>query len=199
MWVKANWSVASTAQKRRSTGRIATAVLPLLLLLLLPSLSLCSHIFFPFLDDDDPSTYPGAEESCEEAIDRNCDGSVGEGDDDGDGISSCDDCDDSDPSSGYPTDFYPDVDRDGFGDEGLVESACEAPLGYVSLVGDCNDSDPAVNPDATESCDGVDEDCDGETDEDAIDEATFYVDADGDGQQRASDHDTVECSGFHQQ
>ena len=31
--------------------------------------------------------------------------------------------------------------------------------------GDCDDSDPEVNPDSDETCDGRDEDCDGVVDE----------------------------------
>ena len=47
---------------------------------------------------------------------------------------------------------------------------------------DCDDSDPLINPDGTEACDGEDNDCDGEVDEeDAIDQPTWYADADGDG------------------
>ncbi|MBI4701385.1 MAG: endonuclease [Deltaproteobacteria bacterium] len=47
---------------------------------------------------------------------------------------------------------------------------------------DCNDDDPEVNPAATERCNGVDDDCDGLTDEpDAADAATWYQDLDGDG------------------
>ena len=34
--------------------------------------------------------------------------------------------------------------------------------------GDCDDSNPSVNPAATEQCDGVDEDCDGQVDEDDV-------------------------------
>ncbi len=57
-----------------------------------------------------------------------------------------------------------DADGDGYGDD------------------DCDDADAAVNPYAPEICDGQDNDCDGETDEDdALDAATFYADADGDG------------------
>ncbi|MBM3963032.1 MAG: hypothetical protein FJ306_14195, partial [Planctomycetes bacterium] len=44
---------------------------------------------------------------------------------------------------------------------------------------DCNDSDAAVNGGAVEVCDGVDNDCDGQIDEDVQD--TWYADADGDG------------------
>jgi hypothetical protein len=46
---------------------------------------------------------------------------------------------------------------------------------------DCNDLDETVHPGAPELCNGRDDDCDHEVDEDAIDETAFYRDADGDG------------------
>ncbi len=52
--------------------------------------------------------------------------------------------------------------------------------GYASPV-DCDDTNPAVHPEADELCNGVDDNCDGLVDEDAVDMFTFYVDADGDG------------------
>jgi hypothetical protein len=43
---------------------------------------------------------------------------------------------------------------------------------------DCDDSDPDVNPGATEICNGVDDNCDGQIDEGCY---PYYRDADGDG------------------
>ncbi|RME19468.1 MAG: hypothetical protein D6806_18240, partial [Deltaproteobacteria bacterium] len=44
---------------------------------------------------------------------------------------------------------------------------------------DCDDSDPEVHPGAVERCNGIDDDCDGQTDEDFKDAG--YTDADADG------------------
>ncbi len=46
---------------------------------------------------------------------------------------------------------------------------------------DCDGADPSVRPGATESCNGVDDDCDGEIDEGDAAPGTFWADADGDG------------------
>ena len=61
-----------------------------------------------------------------------------------------------------------DADRDGFADAALGGD-------------DCNDYDPAVNPAAAERCNGVDDDCSGEVDDDPTDAAYWYTDGDGDG------------------
>ena len=45
---------------------------------------------------------------------------------------------------------------------------------------DCNDADVQVHPQAVERCDGMDSDCDGEIDEDAVDALAWFQDADGD-------------------
>ncbi|GEM_PF-3061067 len=44
---------------------------------------------------------------------------------------------------------------------------------------DCDDQDPDIHPGAAESCDGVDDDCDGHVDEGVT--TTWYADADHDG------------------
>ncbi|MGB0638834.1 MAG: MopE-related protein [Myxococcota bacterium] len=63
----------------------------------------------------------------------------------------------------------PDIDEDGDGD------------GFIS-ANDCDDTEAAAYPGADERCDGIDNDCDGQTDEsDAIDQSTFFSDLDGDG------------------
>jgi hypothetical protein len=52
---------------------------------------------------------------------------------------------------------------------------------------DCDDGDPAVYPGADEWCNGIDDDCDGETDEyDAVDTTAWYPDEDGDGHGQSS-------------
>jgi hypothetical protein len=59
--------------------------------------------------------------------------------------------------------FYKDVDGDG----------------YYAFE-DCNDNDPAIHPGATELCDGIDSDCDGLADDNAL-LLSFFADTDGDG------------------
>jgi hypothetical protein len=80
--------------------------------------------------------------------------------------------------------WYPDADGDGFGDaDGESIVACEDPGdGWVANNRDCDDEDPSAWPGAADaSCDGVDQDCDGVVDEDALDAGTFYADNDQDG------------------
>jgi hypothetical protein len=50
--------------------------------------------------------------------------------------------------------------------------------GYPAST-DCDDTDPAIHPDATEACNDVDDDCDGSVDDGAG--TPWYPDADGDG------------------
>ena len=77
---------------------------------------------------------------------------------------------------------YPDEDGDGFGvAEGRITPCKTLPEGYTDNSEDCDDDDPEIHPDAEETCDGLDNDCDFETDEDATDQRTFYRDTDADG------------------
>ncbi len=78
--------------------------------------------------------------------------------------------------------WYADGDGDGYGNAASSTMACDAPSGYVADASDCNDGDASINPAAAESCDGVDNNCDGSVDPDSsVDASTWYSDYDGDG------------------
>ncbi|MFT5583669.1 MAG: hypothetical protein ACI9VR_001249 [Cognaticolwellia sp.] len=81
-----------------------------------------------------------------------------------------------------PSQWYPDFDGDGFGDSAHSFSACSAPANYVADALDCDDTNSAVNPSATEVCNGIDDNCDGNLDDaSALDALTWFADSDGDG------------------
>ncbi len=112
-------------------------------------------------DDADAGQFPGAAERCNNE-DDDCNGLI-----------------DDDPiDEGY---WFGDGDGDGFGDVSNQARGCEAPAGFGTDIGDCDDSDPAINPLATETCNSIDDDCDGVIDEDGNgNRAPWYLDADGD-------------------
>lgn len=71
--------------------------------------------------------------------------------------------------------WFRDADGDGFGSTTDTISSCDAPPGFVSNSGDCNDNSSLVHPGAIEACDGVDNNCDGSVDQgcddpDSVDE-----------------------------
>jgi len=76
--------------------------------------------------------------------------------------------------------WYADLDGDGFGDPRSSVEACEVPWAYVANADDCDDDDASSHPGAIDPCNGIDEDCDGELDEDGQNQ-TLYLDADRDG------------------
>ena len=123
-------------------------------------------------DDDDDGVNPAASEVCN-GVDDDCDGLV-------------DDEDDSLDASTTNT-FYEDLDADGFGSDVVVAVTCADEVdGAVTNNEDCDDGDSAVNPAASEICNGLDDDCDGDIDDDdsSLDtstRSTWYDDADGDG------------------
>jgi hypothetical protein len=61
--------------------------------------------------------------------------------------------------------FYVDADMDGFGDSDQQITGCDIQLGQSFNPGDCDDSIAAINPQADELCDDIDNNCDGVTDE----------------------------------
>ena len=114
-------------------------------------------------DDADATISPDADELCD-GVDNDCDGELDE--------------DDAVDASAWNVDS----DGDGYGDAGSTVSACTQPSGTTTDTTDCDDADAAINPAASELCNGVDDDCDGDIDEDsAVDVATWYYDMDGDG------------------
>ena len=86
----------------------------------------------------------------------------------------------NDGSCIMPVTYYADSDSDTFGNLNSTLSACSQPSGYVTNSTDCNDSNSAIRPTATEICNTFDDDCDGLTNE-GITFLTYYADSDGDG------------------
>lgn len=107
-------------------------------------------------DDTDETLHPGATEVCN-GKDDNGNGQIDEG---------------------VTTTYYLDDDGDGYGSSVTI-NACAAPAKYVTNNTDCDDNSSSVHPNATELCNGIDDDCDGQIDEGV--KTTFYFDKDGDG------------------
>ncbi len=75
--------------------------------------------------------------------------------------------------------YFQDLDNDGYGNVEITTDACIAPNGFVSNFDDCDDNNADLNAGAIEICNGIDDNCDGESDEYVMN--TYYLDADQDG------------------
>ena len=79
-------------------------------------------------DDADPTAFPGAPEQCDDT-DDDCDGDLDE-----DAID--------------PLTWYADHDADGYGTADDIETACDAPTGFVGEDTDCDDTSATIHPGA---------------------------------------------------
>jgi len=113
-------------------------------------------------DDTNLSVYPGATEICD-GIDNDCNEVA-----------------DDDYARGGQI-YFLDRDNDGFGVWEQAKVRCAAPTGYVDNSEDCADDDADVYPGAPEFCDKIDQDCNGEVDDEAVDAVAYYTDFDLDG------------------
>ena len=115
-------------------------------------------------DDLNSDQNPGAPEVCGNGVDDNCNGSQ------------------NDLDAAGCTTYYFDGDNDTYG---LASHRCLCAVAgsYRALKGgDCDDATAAVNPGATETCDALDNNCDGNVDENGATGCTVrYYDADNDG------------------
>lgn len=156
-------------------------------------------------NDEDPSIHPGAlDPECPDGIDQDCDGHDGDPfiacnffplDRDGDGYEEGHDCNDSDPTvyPGAPEDCCTTVDNNCDGIIGPTEDIiCNCFFGEdadgdgfftfsdFGAPADCDDSDPAIHPEAEEICgNDIDENCDGVAEPCVV--VNPLPDADGDG------------------
>ncbi len=112
-------------------------------------------------DDADATNYPFNDEVCDSA-DNDCDGTA---------------------DNGLEfLDWYPDNDGDQHGDPAGHVNICDGPPapGWVQLGDDCDDSAATNYPGNNETCDGLDNDCNGLID-DNVSNTDYYQDTDGDG------------------
>lgn len=79
-----------------------------------------------------------------------------------------------------PITVYRDYDQDGYGTDLVSGLDCAASAQWADQDNDCNESNAAINPGATEVCNLVDDNCDDQIDE-GLQNITVYLDEDGDG------------------
>jgi hypothetical protein len=109
-------------------------------------------------NDANSEVHPDATDTSCDGVDSNCDGQTDE-----DGMVSS----------------FLDADGDGYGNETATPVIqCEVPDGFAPNNDDCNDDLVAINPNASDICDHVDNNCNNIVDEDAP--IVCFTDADGD-------------------
>lgn len=120
-------------------------------------------------NDQDPDIRPGAPERCG-PIDADCDGLIGDLD--------------PDVPQGARILAWADDDGDGFGDPtSPIRDCIPDPATTADNALDCNDDRDAAFPGAPETCNGLDDDCDGAidaSDPDVVGLVRFWADRDAD-------------------
>lgn len=111
-------------------------------------------------NDNNAKIHPNAVEICN-GVDDDCDGLT----------------DDADPGITGQLTWYQDYDGDGYGNDAVSILACFQPAGYVSNHDDCVDNNSDIHPGVVETCNSLDDDCDGLIDEGL----NCGNDSDGDG------------------
>ncbi|HCP45818.1 MAG TPA: hypothetical protein DIU15_07240, partial [Deltaproteobacteria bacterium] len=127
-------------------------------------------------DDLNPGVHPDHPEICD-GVDNDCDVSTNEAD------------------GTTAATWYADLDGDSYGSPTISQVACSQPVGFVLMAAetDCNDLRDDIFPGAPETCDGVDNDCNGQDDASGFDGSE--TDNDGDGQSECSgDCDDTDAS-----
>ncbi|MBK9732911.1 MAG: T9SS type A sorting domain-containing protein [Chitinophagaceae bacterium] len=105
-------------------------------------------------NDANSSVNPGVQEICSaNNIDENCNGLA----------------DNADPGAIGKLTYYADADNDGYGSATASGIAyCQPPAGVSLTHNDCADGNANINPGAPDICDGIDNNCNGTVDENAI-------------------------------
>jgi hypothetical protein len=120
-------------------------------------------------DDGDPVRYPEAPELCD-TKDNDCDGQTNEELGLGNGCTRPGNCSGTQvcaPDGGVECNApqptltrYRDVDNDSYGAKtAAAEIFCDVPMGYSTLNTDCDDAAPERHPNASETCNGKDDNC----------------------------------------
>ena len=91
----------------------------------------------PFVGPDSPELLDGIDNDCNGDADERCE----------------------------PTNWFVDMDNDGYGNESDSVRSCEPQADRTPRGGDCDDGEAAVNPSAFDICNAIDDDCDENIDE----------------------------------